>query len=143
MVLKYMISDDGLAKGELGQPETKVQQPKKKVVSDWRKQGIQLKERPSPKRSKKFWLFLMVIVILGPVAYYLWRADLISPALDILPTGKVVVTAIVYGEENASAIVSDKVVHEGDIIDNCKVVKIYRDKVEFEKDGKRFTKHVR
>ncbi|MBW8039662.1 MAG: hypothetical protein FVQ85_06640 [Planctomycetes bacterium] len=143
MVLKYMISDDGLAKGELGHSETKVQQPKKKVVSDWRKQGIQLKERPSPKRNMKFWLFLMVIVILGPVAYYLWRADLISPALDILPTGKVVVTAIVYGEENASAIVSDKVVHEGDIIDDCKVVKIYRDKVEFEKDGKRFTKHVR
>lgn len=143
MVLKYMISDDGLAKGELGQPETKVQQPKKKVVSDWRKQGIQLKERPSPKRNMKFWVFLMAIVILGPVAYYLWKADLISPALDILPTGKVVVTAIVYGEENASAIVSDKVVHEGDIIDNCKVVKIYRDKVEFEKDGKRFTKHVR
>lgn len=143
MVLKYMVSDDDLAKGKLGQPETKVQQPEKKVVSDWRKQSIQLKEKPSSKRSMKFWLFLMAIVILGPVTYYLWKADLISPALDILPTGKVVVTAIVYGEENASAIVSDKVVHEGDIIDNCKVVKIYRDKVEFEKDGKRFTKHVR
>lgn len=143
MVLKYMVSDDDLAKGKLGQPETKVQQPEKKVVSDWRKQSIQLKERPSSKRSMKFWLFLMAIVILGPVAYYLWRADLISPALDILPMGKVVVTAIVYGEENASAIVSDKIVHEGDIIDDCKVVKIYRDKVEFEKDGKRFTKHVR
>jgi type II secretory pathway component PulC len=48
----------------------------------------------------------------------------------------------VYSEENASAIVSDRVVHEGDMIDGYKVVKIHRDKVEFEKNGKIFTKQV-
>ena len=92
----------------------------------------------------KFWYFLITVMILGAVGYYLWTAGLISPALDFLPTStnKVVVTAIVYGEENASAVVSGSVVHEGDIVEGFKVVKIYEDKVEFEKKGKSFTKQV-
>ena len=144
MVLKYMVSDTDLAKGDLGQPETKVEQPEKKVVSDWRRQSCKLKERPSSKKSMKFWYFLIAVMILGAVGYYLWTADLISPALDFLPisTKKVVVTAIVYGEENASAVVSGSVVREGDIVEGFKVVKIYEDKVEFEKNGKSFTKKV-
>ncbi len=143
MVLKYMVSDTDLAKGDLGQPETKVEQPEKKVVSDWRKQTCKLKERPSSKKSMKFWYFLITVMILGAVGYYIWTADLISPALQFLPTGKkVVVTAIVYGEENASAIVSGSVVHEGDVIEGYKVVKIHRDEVEFERKGKRFTKKI-
>ena len=144
MVLKYMVSDTDLAKGDLGQPETEAEQPEKKVVSDWRRQTCKLKERPSSKKSMKFWFFLITVMILGAVGYYLWTADLISPALDFLPTStnKVVVTAIVYGEENASAVVSGSVVHEGDIVEGFKVVKIYEDKVEFEKKGKSFTKQV-
>jgi hypothetical protein len=145
MVLKYMVSDTDLAKGELGQPETEVEQPEKKVVSDWRRQTVEPKwASRSSRRNKKFWFFLITVVILGAVGYYLWTADLISPALDFLPisTKKVVVTAIVYGEENASAVVSGSVVHEGDIVEGFKVVKIYEDKVEFEKNGKSFTKKV-
>jgi hypothetical protein len=86
----------------------------------------------------------MAIVALGAAGYYLWSADLIPSSLDFLPTftNKVVVTAIVYGEENASAIVCGNVVREGDVIEGCKVVKIYEDKVEFEKKGKTFTKKM-
>ena len=152
MVLKYMVTDTDLAKGGLGPPETEAKQPKardeqpeKKVVSDWRKQTCSPKwGNGSSRRNKKFWFFLMAIVVLGGVGYYLWSADLISPALDILPTGKikVTVTAILYDEENASAIVDGSVVREGDVIEGYKVVRIHRDEVEFEKKGKRFTKKI-
>ena len=141
MVLKYMVSDTDLGKGELRQPEMEVEQPKRRAVQPAREVA----------KLKRSVLFLMVIVILGIVVYYLWTAGLISPILESLPTNKVLVkahleqgwlTSIVYGEENASAMVSNRIVHEGDMVDGYKVVKIHRDKVEFEKDGKIFTKQV-
>jgi len=137
MVLRYMISDTDLVKVELRQPEREVAQPKRSI--------------PSSKKSVKLRLFLMVIVVLGIVVYYLWTADLISPILESLPTNKVLVkapleqgwlTSIVYSEEDASAMVSDRIVHEGDMVNGYKVVKIHRDKVEFEKNGEIFTKQV-
>lgn len=152
MVLKYMVTDTDLAKGGLGPPEKEAKQPKarakepeKKVVSDWRRGATAPKwSDRSSRRNKTFWFILMAIVVLGAVGYYLWTADLISPALDILPIGriKVTVTAILYDEENASAIVDGIVVREGDIIEGYKVVKIHEDEVEFEKKGKRFTKKI-
>lgn len=152
MVLKYMVTDTDLAKGGSGQPEKGAKQPKsgieqaeKKVVSDWRRQTCdpQWASRSS-RKSKIFCFLLMAIVTLGAVGYYLWSADLIPSSLDFLPTftNKVVVTAIVYSEENASAIVSGSVVREGDVIEGCKVVKIHSDRVEFEKKGKTFTKQI-
>lgn len=152
MVLKYMITDDDLAEGDLGkaevearQPEPGAKQPEKKVVSDWRRQTIEPKWAESSSRgNKKLWLFLVAIVVLCIGGYFLWSKDLLSSTLDFLPTStnKVIVTAIVYGNESASAVVSGKVVHEGDTVEGCKVVKIYTDKVEFERKGKSFTKQV-
>ncbi|MHC4640275.1 MAG: hypothetical protein ACYS32_01430 [Planctomycetota bacterium] len=152
MVLKYMITDDDLAEGDLGkaaaeanQPAQKAEQPEKKVVSDWRRQTIAPKwDAPSSKKNMKFWLLLMAVGIICGAGYFLWSADLISSVSDFLPTStnKVTVTAIVYDEESASAVVSGSVVHEGDIVEGCKVVKIHADKVEFERKGKNFTKQV-
>ena len=152
MVLKYMITDTDLAEGDLGpperenkQPEAKVEKPEKKVVSDWRRQTIDPQwAAKSSKKSMKLWFFLMAIGILCGVGYYVWTADLVPSSLDFLPTSKskLVVTVIVYSEENASAVVAGKVVREGEMIEGFKVVKIYEDKVEFEKKGKSFTKKV-
>ena len=152
MVLKYMITDDDLAEGDLGKaesgakgPEPVAEQPEKKVVSDWRRQTIDPKwATSSSRRNTKFWVFLMAIVALCVAGYFVWSMDLMSSALDFLPTStsKIIVTAIVYGEENASAVVSGTVVHEGDTVEGCKVVKIYEDKIEFERKGKTFTKQV-
>lgn len=145
MVLKYMVSDTDLAKGELKQPETEVEQTEKKVTQDWRGQTLPQKwNTRSSRKNVKFWFFLMAIAIVCTVVYYLWTADLISPTLDFLPTNKakIVVTAIVFGDENPSAIVSNRVVREGDTIEGFKVVKIHKNKVEFEKNGKSFTKQV-
>ncbi len=149
MVLKYMVTDTDLAKGGLGPPETEAEHPKgraeepeKKVVSDWRRQTCSPKWGDGKsRRNVKFWFFLMALVVLGGVGYYLWTADLISSALEFMPTGKikVTVTAILYDEENASAIVDGSVVREGDVIEGYKVVKIHREEVEFERKGKKFT----
>ena len=144
MVLRYMVSDTNLLKVELRQPEMEVEQPRKKAVQPAREDAQPKRSIPSSKKSVKLRLFLMVIVILCMVVYYLWTADLISPILESLPFNnkEVVVMSIVYSEENASAMVSDRMVHEGDMIDGYKVVKIHRDRVEFEKKGKIFTKQV-
>jgi len=132
-----MVSDTDLGKGKLQKPEKEVPQPK-------RKDEQPIRNRPSSQKSVKLRLFLIaVVVMLGMVVYYIWTAGLISPILESLSINKeVVVTSIVYSEENASAMVSDRIVYEGDIIDGYKVVKIHRDKVEFEKNGKVFTKQV-
>ncbi len=131
-----MVSDTDLGKGELKKPEKEVEQPK-------RKDAQPTSNRPSSPKSVKLRLFLIVVVMLGMVAYYIWTADLISPILESLSFNKeVIVTSIVYSEENASAMVSNRIVYEGDMIDGYKVVKIHRDKVEFEKNGKIFTKQV-
>jgi hypothetical protein len=146
-----MVSDTDLVKVELKKPEKEELQPRRKDVQPTRELDQPKRNRPSSKKSMKLRLFLMVIVILGIAVYYLWTADLISPILESLPTYKVLVkapleqgwlTSIVYSDENATAMVSDRIVHEGDVVDGYKVVKIYRDKVEFEKNGKIFTKQV-
>lgn len=151
MVLRYMVSDTDLVKVELRQPEMEVEQPRRRAVQPARKVAQPKRSIPSSKKSVKLRLFLMVIVVVGMVVYYLWTADLISPILESLPTNKLLakapleqgwLTSIVYIEENASAIVSGRVVHEGDMIDGYKVVKIHKDKVEFEKNGEIFTKQV-
>ena len=136
MVLRYMVSDTDLVKVEFKKPEKEVKQPRRKNVQPKR-------NRPSSKKSVKLKLFLMVILILGIAVYYLWTADLTSFDLESLPTNKeVVVTSIVYSEQIASAVVSDRIVHDGDMIDGYKVVKIHRDEVELEKDGESYIKQV-
>ncbi len=52
------------------------------------------------------------------------------------------VTAIIYSEDKPSAVIGNQIVHEGDTLRGINVVKIYKDKVEFEKNGKRWTQAV-
>ena len=53
------------------------------------------------------------------------------------------VKGIVYSSEKPSAVVDHKIVHEGETIHAVAVVKIYKDKVEFEKNGKKWEQKVR
>jgi hypothetical protein len=52
------------------------------------------------------------------------------------------VGGIVYSSDKASAIVDHKIVHEGDTIHGVAVVKIYKDKVVFEKNGDKWEQAV-
>ena len=62
-------------------------------------------------------------------------------ARELSPYG--VITGIIYAEEKSSATINGKIVHEAETIDGVKVVKIYRDKVEFEENKNRWTQRVR
>ena len=54
-----------------------------------------------------------------------------------------IVKGIVYSSEKASAVIDHKIVHEGDTILGVVVVKIYKDKVEFDKNGAKWEQKVR
>ena len=52
------------------------------------------------------------------------------------PPQKGLISAIVYSENNPSAVINDTTVHEGDDVDGVTVVKIYKDRVVFQKEGR-------
>ena len=146
MVLRYMVSDTDLAKVEFKEPEKEIMQPGKKGVQPTRKPDQPKRNKLLSKQSVKSRLFLIVGVILGIAVHYFWTAELPSPDLESSPANKkeeILVTSIVHSEQGASAVVYDKIVYEGDMIGDYKVVKIHRDKVDFEKDGESYTKQVK
>lgn len=67
------------------------------------------------------------------------KQDLLKPKPK--PTHGLV-TGIVYSADKPSAIVDRKIVHEGGVIHGATVVKIYKDKVKFSKNGKNWEQKV-
>lgn len=55
---------------------------------------------------------------------------------------KLIVRSILHSENKPSAVVGTQIVHEGDTVLGTTVVRIHRDGVEFEKDGKKWTQKV-
>ena len=53
------------------------------------------------------------------------------------------VTGILYSKDRPSAILDSQVVHEGDTIHGVKLIKVYKDKVAFEKNGRKWEQQVR
>lgn len=84
------------------------------------------------------WFLVVVVVLAALIGYYVWTVK--KETSESPEPG--VVTGITYAEEDPSAIVGYDIVHEGDTIHGVKVVKIYRDKVVFEKDSERWTQGV-
>ena len=56
--------------------------------------------------------------------------------------GNLIVKGIVYSEDRPSAVVGNQIVHQGDKISGVTVVKINKNNVEFEMDGKKWTQEV-
>ena len=57
--------------------------------------------------------------------------------------GIIMIKDIVYSHDKPSAVIGSRIVYVGDKINGMTVVKIDRDSVEFEKDGKRWEQNVR
>ena len=55
---------------------------------------------------------------------------------------QLIVKSILYSEDNSSAIISNRIVHEGDQIQGASITKIYKDSVEFEMNGKKWTQGI-
>ncbi|MBA7634469.1 hypothetical protein ES703_42054 [subsurface metagenome] len=83
-------------------------------------------------------VILAAVVIMAGIAYYLRPATTKAVPLN----KQVALTGILYAGDNSSAVVDGKIVHEQDTINGVKVIKIHKDKVEFEKAGKRWTQQV-
>jgi hypothetical protein len=149
MAFRYMVADTDLVNGKVSKPKN---------------QNVEITKAPTPPQKKrlplirkktKFCLLLMVNIALFSYMYNHfapetfprpWQNIMLpgrsTPNLDFLTTSKLDVTGIMYYDENPAAIISGKVVHEGDVVQNCKVVKIHKNKVELQKDGKSLTKHI-
>ena len=84
-------------------------------------------------------VILGIVVISAITTYYLWPA---TKGTAATPNKQMQVTGILYSEDNPSAIVNGEVVKEGDIINDVKVVKIHKNNVEFENNGRRWTQEA-
>jgi len=148
MVLRYMVSDTDLVKGKVGPAQGEVIETDEGISSP--KENVSL-----AKRRVKFWLLFAANVIVWSFLYNhfapanFWKPETsIAFLLKNIPnyefptTNKIKITGIMHYGEKPSAIVCGQVVREGDTIGGYKVVKIHRQKVEFEKDGKYSTKWV-
>lgn len=144
MVLRYMISDTDLEKVVLKKPKNHALEPEREDKHTTRKLHQPKRKKSLFRKNMKLMLISMAIAILGISFNYFWTVELTPSNVESLPAEKeVVVTSVVYSDHNASAVVSGKIVHEGDIMDGYKVVKIFKNNVEFEKDGKSYTKYVK
>jgi len=94
-----------------------------------------------PAKDKSHFFLLAVILGVAVViaaAYYFWPA-----AKNAVPSLKhISLSGIFYAEDNPSAIINGKVVHEQDTINGVKIIKIHEDKVELEKAGERWTQEM-
>jgi hypothetical protein len=157
MVLKYMVADTDLVNSPQAQSPTKsplAKKPKPSPPKKTKPSPIK-KNAPAPMSKLKLSLLVLANVALLAYAYNRWAPESfwrpgkslsgfgkIIPSLNFLETSKVKVTGIMHYDENPAALVSGKVVYEGDVVEGCKVVKIHEDKVEFQKNGSYFTKKI-
>lgn len=87
------------------------------------------------KISILIWLLATMTIIAAMTGYRLQT----TPRHEVV-TG--VVMGVLHSTDKPSAVIDYEIVHEGDIIHGVEVVKIHRDKVEFEKHRKRWTQQV-
>ena len=94
------------------------------------------------KLSSRLFVFGFAGLVLSGAAFCFWptlkgSGKVACPAVET--TGDMSLSGILYAEDNPSAVVNGKIVSEGDVIDGVQVGRIFRDKVEFEDSGKRWS----
>ena len=99
---------------------------------------IQAETIPRKSRALLSVVILGIFIILVGIVYFLWPA---TKGTEVTPRD-IKVTGILYSEDNPSAIVNGKVVKEGDIINDVKVIKIHKSNVEFEDKGQRWVQEI-
>lgn len=113
-------------------------------------------EPTTTNRRTFFCLLLLALMIVTNISYNLSAKQREAPIQDILTahviydlwTKKVMATktgtvvGILYNENGPCALINHRLLHEGDIIRDIKIVKIDRSQVEFEKNGQRWTQKM-
>lgn len=92
---------------------------------------------------------LIVLIILG-AGYYVYigkmkAAETKAAQEQALQTPPEIgwVNGILYSEDNPSVVLDKDIVYEGQEVHGVKVVKVHKDKVEFEKKGKRWEQKLK
>ena len=106
-------------------------------------------QRQAVKKTKKSSLHVLLlvfaVVIVASIAYYFWpkvKGTGITTKVTSLFHKDVSLTGIFYSDDDPIAIVNGKIVHEEDVVGDVKVLKIYKDKVEFERSGRRWNQNM-
>jgi len=97
------------------------------------------------KSSLHVLLLVFALVIVASIAYYFWptvKGLRATTKVSALFHKDVSLTGIFYSDDDPIAIVEGKIVHEEDVIDDVKVLKIHKDKVEFERAGRRWSQNM-
>lgn len=84
-------------------------------------------------------ILALAAVIATMAGYYSWSCEKQREAASRYG----VVTGVLLTDGEPCAVIDTEVVHEGAILHGIKVVKIHKDKVEFEKNSKRWTQNLR
>ncbi|MHC4691768.1 MAG: thioredoxin domain-containing protein [Planctomycetota bacterium] len=111
------------------------------------KQIQPVKKAVKKKSKSSFYVLLLgfAVLIIGGLVYHFWPAIKDAAAkttkTTVVSRNGISLTGIFYSENDADpiAMINGDIAHEGDIIKGVKVLKIHRDKVEFEKDGRKWS----
>jgi thiol-disulfide isomerase/thioredoxin len=104
----------------------------------------QMKKKKSPYLPRALILVFATVVAIS-IAYLFWpsvKGGKLTETASALLNGDVSLTGIIYSEENPMAIVNGKIVHKGDAVGDVKVVKIYKNGVELEKSGRKWSQSL-
>jgi len=108
-------------------------------------------QRQAVKKNNKSSLHVLLlgfaVVIVASIAYHFWptiKGAWATTKATMVLDKDVSLTGISYTEDDPDpiAIVNGKIVHEEDVMDGVRVLKIYKDKVEFERDGRRWSQSM-
>ncbi len=138
MVLQFMMSGPGLTNREDLNQRAKERQAK-------------------TKRRALVCLLLLAYIIVANISYNLWAKGKNTPIRKLFmaniirdlwiprkrtPEKDGTVVGILYSKDKPYALINREIVCEGDVTNGVKIVKIEKHKVEFEKDGERWTQKV-
>lgn len=143
MLLKYLGQNTNS-----GKPDAKASAPAS---------NIQI-TRTKTKKSHVFCFYLLANILVWNAVYGLKNAGNGKSILQTISSDNVIcrlwqdhtnvsskspkkgtITGILYSSEKPAAMINTEIIYEGTVIDNIRVIRIDAEKVQFEKNGKRWT----
>ncbi len=112
---------------------------------------IQAVKKAVKKKSKSSFYVLLLgfaVLIVGGTIYHFWPAiketEATTTKTTVVTHNGITLTGIFYSENDPDpiAMINGDIAHEGDIIKGVEVLKIHKDKVELQKDGRKWSQSL-
>lgn len=123
----------------------------KKYYQDVNRDNISETPKPTAKKNNKCVLYAAILIcavaIVAGIACYFWPTIQGLPAMTkaaVALNKDVSLTGIFYTKDDPDpmAIVNGEMVHEQDMIGDVKILKIHKDKVDFERNGRTWSQSM-